>query len=84
MSAVQMFRLFHQAVDACGVEAATQAIDAASEGGLQQAITALALADRRLVLLTLLEGVLRWRASAEAAGVLPQAAVDRLAWLSRS
>jgi DNA-directed RNA polymerase specialized sigma24 family protein len=76
--AVQMFRLFHQAVDACGVEAATQAIDAASEGGLQQAITALALADRRLVLLTLLEGV-AVASVAELLGVPTQAAVDRLA-----
>ena len=76
--AVQMFRLFHQAVDACGVQAAAQAHDAAPESGLQQAITALALADRRLVLLTLLEGV-AVASVAELLGVPTQAAVDRLA-----
>jgi DNA-directed RNA polymerase specialized sigma24 family protein len=78
--AVQMYGLFNRAVDACGVEVATEAPDPAPEGGLQQAIATLPLADRRLVLLALLEGI-----AVEQVGQLldvsAQAASDRLAVL---
>jgi DNA-directed RNA polymerase specialized sigma24 family protein len=78
--AAQMFLLFNEAVDACGTEAATHAPDPVPEGGLQQAIAALPVLDRRLVLLTLLED-LPVAESAALLDIAPDEAAARLATL---
>ncbi|MGH7013893.1 MAG: hypothetical protein ACREEL_07015 [Stellaceae bacterium] len=54
-TAVQLFDLLHDAIDACGLEDEASA-DIEFDGNLSRAILRLQPTDRRLVLLTLLEG----------------------------